>query len=96
MDSEYRQSMSAVVCVYPSGWVEILSMHRHAEDAGAELRRLLETERGKALADEGTLVTVGDAHCGVEGVIDQEGLLKMLDRNGVDYRNTTSWHMFAF
>ena len=42
------------------------------------------------------MVTVGDAHCGVEGVINQERLLKMLDRNGVDYRNTTSWHMFAF
>ena len=82
-ESEYRQSMAAVACVYPSGWVDLVSLHRHVEDAVAErdrLKRLIETGESAQWSD-GELV-VASAECDVFGTINRKKLLGLLRVDG--------------
>lgn len=87
-NDKYWASMSAVVCVYPSGEIDAISLHRHVEDAYAERDRLLAEEKEKdgGWTTYGKLVVVTDADVGVTGVIDRMKLLEWLDFRGIKYR----------
>ena len=81
---KYRQSMSAVVCVYPSGQIDLVSLHHSIDAAYDYLDRIRET--GEAGSWRGSLVVVPGAVADVYGILDHPKLLTWLDFTGIEYR----------